>query len=184
MKKIIIIMGLLLLIASGAFGQQGYIGLFVDATHTQSCATGAGFYPVDMWIWILPGSLGTICADFRISYPVNVIQSTVTKNWPIISVDLGDLPWGYSVCFTSCQYNWVWPAHQLLYVTDPTQTWVEILKHPDTPGTCVQFYNCQPGYPDECATVFSRLGLNRVCPPDNPIGVEDSNWGAIKALYR
>ncbi len=186
MKKLIVVAaGAFLMIASGAVAQEGYIGLFIDSEHSQSCVTGAGFYPVNMWVWVLPGSLGAICTEFKIQYPYNLIQSTTTWNDFLISVILGDLYYGVSACYAVCQHNWFWIAEQLLYVTDPTQGWIEIIPHPDPDLPCgVVIATCEPGYPCACTTVYSQLGINRVCPPDNPIAVEGATWGAIKELYR
>jgi len=186
LKRLILLTLALLLVSSTAIAQPpvGYIGLFIDESHTTSCVTGVGFYPVEMWIWCLPSYAGQICAEFMIAYPPNVIQSTTTPNTAIISVTLGDLPSGMSVCYISCQWDWHWPFHQLLYVTDPTPTEVNIVKHPDPSILCVQFANCEPGYPTECATVYTKLLINQECPPEDPISTEKVSWGAIKGLYK
>jgi hypothetical protein len=109
--------------------------------------TGTGFYPVDMYIWCCPRVAGewddgVICAEFAISYPGNVIQSTITKNTGIISVDLGELPVGYSVCYVECQYDWHWIAYQRLYVTNAEPSWIEIVKHSDPNILDVQYAPC------------------------------------------
>jgi hypothetical protein len=119
--------------------------LSVDDSRAECTATGAGMYPVYIWIWVKPDSLGAICAEFMLTYPVNVIASTVTKNVPIISVDMGDLATGYSVCFITCQYDWVWVAHQLVYVTDPTPTQICVVPHPIRDSVLVS--DCTQGYP-------------------------------------
>jgi hypothetical protein len=186
LKKIVLLaVALIVLCASSAFAgyPEGYIGLFTDEAHTNWCATGTGFYPVEMWIWALPNALyGTICAEFRICYPVNVIQSTATRNDPIISVMLGDLASGISVCFIVCQWSWFWICHQLLYVTDPTQTIVYICAHPDV--GVFQFANCEPGYPVEPFIKFTSLYLNYAPPDPECMGTatEDASWGAIKSM--
>ncbi|UCF04556.1 MAG: Ig-like domain-containing protein [bacterium] len=139
--------------------EGGYIGLYVDEYHSNSCVEGEGFYPVVMWIWCLPSENGQICAEFAVSYPANVIQSTVTEN-PIVSVKLGTLETGMSVCYVSCQYDWNWPFRQMLYVADSDATTIEIIKHPDPAVSAVQFANCLPGYPIEPVTVGSKLLIN------------------------
>jgi hypothetical protein len=121
------------------------IYLSVDDSHTECTATGVAMYPVYVWIWVKPDSLGVICAEFMLSYPPNVIQSQVTKNVPIISQDVGDFPSGYSVCFITCQHDWVWIAHQLVYVLDQTQSQISVLPHPDRDSVLVA--DCRPGYP-------------------------------------
>jgi hypothetical protein len=121
-----------------------------------------------------------MCAEFMICYPANAIQSTVTANTAIISVSLGTLDTGMSVCYIVCQWDWHWCYHQLLYVTDGTQTNVEICPHP---GVGVyQLANCEPGYPVEPVIIHSMLKLNHECPPEPCIGTEEASWGAIKSL--
>lgn len=182
-KAIVLFVALLML--SGSVLADGFIGLYSDGTHTSCAANGVGMYPVEMWIWCKPDpSLGMICAEFMISYPANVIQSTVTWNDPIISVWLGDLPSGLSICFIVCQWDWTWIAHQTIYVTDPTQTMCQVWKHPDPGIPCVSLYDCTPGYPGYCVGAYPRLWLNHPngsCA--DPIATEETSWGAIKSIY-
>jgi hypothetical protein len=186
MKKALLFAVALLLVASVANAQQsfplGYIGLFTDDTHSAWCATGVGFYPVEVWVLCLPGSLGQICAEFKVCNPVNVITSTITWNTPIISVTLGDPDTGLSVCYIACQTDWHWIYHRLYYVTDPTQTYIYICAHPDI-GT-FQFANCEPGYPIEPCTALTHMYLNYEPPAPECLGMgtEDASWGAIKSM--
>lgn len=186
MKKRLLALLILFLVVTGTASaqQEGYIGLYTDDTHSQSCVTGVGFYPAQVWIWCLPGENGQICAEFSVAYPPNIVQSTVYKNTPIISVDMGDIAGGWSVCYTDCRYDFHWLAWQQIYVTDATPGWIEIVKHPSPEITCVQAANCLPGYPIECLMVLTKFGVNQECPPENPIGTEETTWGAIKGLYR
>jgi hypothetical protein len=184
MKKVIIL-AVALMMLSGAAYAGGCIGLYADADHVYCAATGVGFYPVEMWVWCQPGEEGMICAEFMISYPMNVIQSTTTKNVPIISVDMGDYASGYSVCFIQCQWDWTWPGHQLLYVTDPTPTQVCVVKHPDPNIECVQMADCTPGYPTYCVCACPSLWLNKDEDPcADPCPTEETSWGAIKGLIK
>jgi hypothetical protein len=184
MKKVALIAIALLFISGAAManGPLGYIGLFADGAHTYWCATGAGFYPVEMWIWCLPGMNGMICAEFAVGYPVNVIQSTVTWNVPLISVSLGDIPSGLSVCFVACQYNWLWIAHQTCWVTSPEMTNMYIKAHPE--AGVYQFANCLPGYPVEPCIIYTNMYINRAAPDPLCEGTatEDASWGAIKSM--
>ena len=186
MKKVIFIIVALLVLSAGsanAMYPEGYIGLFADGAHTTWCATGVGFYPVEMWIWCHPNYvLGTICSEFMICYPMNVIQSTTTWNDPIISVSLGDLASGLSVCYITCMWDWFWVAHQMLWVTDPTPTYIYICVHPDI--GVIQFANCEPGYPIEPCVAYTNLYLNAAPPDPECMGtaVKDASWGAIKNM--
>ncbi|UCD20121.1 MAG: hypothetical protein JSU64_03015 [candidate division WOR-3 bacterium] len=184
MKTVLCIVVVLVLVSSTSLAvlpPYGYMGLYIDE-HETYCTSGEGFYPVEMWIWCLPSERGMICAEFMIVYPANIIQSTVTVN-PEVSVTLGTLDTGMSVCFVDCQWDWQWPFHQALWVTDPTQTEIEIEKHPDPMIECVQFANCETGYPTECCVVHTRLCINYPeCPPWPCIGTEEASWGAIKSI--
>lgn len=182
MKKALLLLFALLLFAGSAGASTGaYMGLYTDSAHMYWCASGVGFYPVEMWIWCLPGDQGVICNEFRVSYPANVIQSTVTYN-PIIAVDLGTLPTGISVCYLACQFDWFWMYHQMLWVTDPTPTQISIVAHPDV-GT-YQISTCEPGYPLAPVTLLTNVYINRAY--DDPlcqgVATDESSWGAIKSL--
>jgi hypothetical protein len=148
MKLFITVVLLVIVIAGAVYAQLpevGYIGLYTDHPWrfdpSKSCVTGLGFYPVEMYIYCLPSNLGMLCAEFMLTYPDNVIQSTVTTN-PEVSVTLGTLDTGMSVCFVDCHWDWICPFHQSLWVIDQTPSWIEIVKHPDPMILCVQFYPC------------------------------------------
>jgi hypothetical protein len=186
MKRVIVLSVAVLMFSGVAFAEEciGFIGLYSNEGHTNCGAVGVGFYPVEMWIWCTPNSIiGMICAEFMISYPANVITSTVIKNVPIISVDMGDYASGYSVCFIECQYDWTWPGHQLIYVTDATQTQVHVVKHPDPNIECIQMADCTPGYPTYCVCFCPPLYINTENDPCQPCATEKTCWGAIKELF-
>ncbi|MBN1884095.1 MAG: hypothetical protein JW876_01060 [Candidatus Krumholzibacteriota bacterium] len=184
MKKLLLGAAILAVTATGANAMVplGYMGLYADGERGSWCVTGVGFYPVEMWIWALPGELGSICAEYMIAYPANVIQSTVTFHDPIISVALGNIASGLSVCFTECRYDWYWIAHQLLYVTGPEKTAVRIVAHPDV--GVYQFANCTPGYPLEPLVILTNLYINYGFDDAECMGtaVEEASWGAIKSM--
>jgi hypothetical protein len=186
MKRTLLLVLVLLFAAGSVSAQEGYIGLFADDTHSSWCATGVGFWPVEVWVMCLPGALGQICAEFMVCNPANVITSTITWNTPLISVTLGDPDTGLSVCYVECQLNvWHWVYHRLYYVTDPTQTYIYICPHPDV-GT-IQFANCTPGYPTEPCIRYTNFYLNSAPPDDEECTVtatETASWGAIKSMYR
>jgi hypothetical protein len=190
MKRILLISVAILLVASFANAQlppHGYIGLYTDAgappDPNSACLYPGVFIPFEMYIWALPSERGMICAEFMVVYPPNVIQSTVTTN-PVVSVTLGTLDTGMSACLILCEWDWLWYFHQTLFMTDPLPSEIQIVKHPDPAIPCVQFANCDPGYPTECCVVHTKLLLNQECPPETPVGTEDASWGAIKDLVK
>lgn len=145
--KIVTALFILLFCAAGAalaqYPDNTNIGLYLyESDHRPggSCISGSGFYPVDICIYCLPDENGLICMEFAVSYPGNVIQSTITENNDIISVMMGTLTSGMSVCYMDCQYGWHWIFKQLLYVIDQEPSWVEIIPHPE--WGYVQYMNC------------------------------------------
>ena len=151
-------------LSTPAASWNGYIGVFADAGHDiYAYCPAAGLYPIEMWIWCLPGDNGQIGAEFGVEYPANIIQSTITRNSGLISVELGELPTGYSVCYHTCQHDWHWILHQTLYVVYSEAGYITIGPHADI-GT-YQIANCQPGYPAEPVTLLTHLYYNDPCPP-------------------
>jgi hypothetical protein len=84
MKRMILLALILLLPSSRLIAQlppQGYIGLFTDDSHNEWCVANiGGIYNFTMWVWCLPSERGQMCVEFGISYPTNLILSTVTLN--------------------------------------------------------------------------------------------------------
>jgi len=168
----------------------GYIGLFAGEHHGPWCVEGEGFYPVEMWIWCLPSFNGQICSEFAISYPPNVIKSTFAANVAILAVTLPgcimceDNICKFCCCYNSCQMDWHWMCHQLLYVTDQTPSYCEIIPNPDVGA--YHFANCDDGYPFEPCIKYTNLYFNY--SPGDPecsvTAVEVTSWGAIKSLFR
>lgn len=141
--KSIFLLALFIIVFPHLICAQGdFIGLYANDEHSVSCVTGVGFYSVEMWIWCLPVQYEHLCAEFAIQYPSNVIASTVTGNTALISVTIGDLQTGISVCYVGCQSYWYWLFHQSLWVINDTPTWIEIITHPDPYIECVQFAPC------------------------------------------
>jgi hypothetical protein len=184
-RRVLISLPLAIIIstAGNANPPIGYIGLFAGDSHDSWCINGVGFYQASMWIWCLPGQNGMICAEFNVSYPANVIHSTTTYN-PYIPPIIIPMPGGYSICFSECNWDWVWIFNQVLYVTDQTQTMIEIAPHDDV--GVYQFANCEPGFPVEPCIKMTNLYINY--EPDESVcsvtGIETNSWGAIKSLFR
>jgi len=179
MKKVLLIAAALLIVAStvNALPPVGYIGLFADAGH-QVCnvMAPAPFYPFTMWIWCLPSVNGMQAAEWMVTYPTNIIGSTVTQN-PDITVALGSLNAGISVAYANCNLDWVWTHNQACYITDLAPSWIRIVPHP-TAGA-YQFANCQLGYPIEAILLLNNLAINQGCI----VATQDATWGAIKSLF-
>ena len=145
--KILSTLCVLICFAGGAalaqYPENTNIGLYLyerDYRPGGSCVSGTGFYSAEICIYCLPDENGLICIEFAVTYPENVIQSTITENDAIISVKMGSLADGMSVCFGECQTDWLWTFKQQLWVIDQEPSWVEIVPHPEWGN--VQYMNC------------------------------------------
>jgi hypothetical protein len=190
----------------------GHIGIFRDATHyigdrddflssaNTTCPPVYGqFYA---WIWVWPGLNGLHAAEFAAYFPPTISTLASVKN-PQITVERGALATGISIAFGegSCQRDWVWLYALTLMNLAPIVPWtlppsynypplpglpamyVAIIPHPGTlPVPAYQAATCEAGYPIEPLVNWTPLWL---CydPTSGPLGVEQTNWGAIKSLF-
>ncbi len=189
MKRVLLIVSVAVLMAGAAFTTTlpiGYIGVFADDTHTMgpagNYACPAQYGQFHAWIWCLPSVRGLQAAEFKLGVPSTVVRlATVTH--AIITLELGSLDDGMSVVFAEgdCKTDWVWLYDLTMMLLAPTPAKMEILPHPGTlPAPAYQFASCLPGYPIEACRYLTPL---YVCWAPSPIGVEETSWGAIKALF-
>jgi len=191
MKKCLMLLVVLVLLSPAAQAQPplGYIGLFTDASHSSWCASGTPFYPVTMYIWCLPGINGQMCAEFAIDYTADpgLIKTGATQA-PHVSVALGGLDSGMSVCFIECQTDWHWAFSQVLLVNTSSKVTIQIVPSPVVePTPLYQFANCLPKFPLEPCIVFTNLYINSQNGIDAECSTtanETATWGAIKNIYQ
>jgi hypothetical protein len=196
MKKALLIAAVIMFVASSAFAvlpPKGYIGLFKDALHDATPPINGSDYWVcpaqygnfACWIWCLPSVNGLQAAEFAVSFPATTVTLATVKN-PGITVELGSLAAGISVAFGEglCQTDWVWLYQLTMMQLGPPvlAAKIDIILHPGTlPFPSMQFASCLPGYPIEPFTYLVPL---YICwPPDYSVGVQETNWGAIKSLF-
>jgi len=171
MRQKFLIIIIILLVASAASSQLppiGYIGLYADENRAENyiqSPTGCAFYPIEMWVWALPGENGLKCAEFAVSYPeFGIFPGTLTIN-PGNSVVQGNLKDGFIICMTNCQWDWVWLAHHFLIITSLEPMMFVIIPHPGVvPEPAYQFANCLEDYPKEPCIKFTNLYVN-LYPP-------------------
>ena len=126
-----IVIALLFLRASPLAGQTpefGNIAIFADSARTASEVWGSGYHPFTVYFFCRPGSDGMMCAEYAVSYPSSVIPGDVASNAGI-SVELGTLQEGMSVCFSECRTDWVWTHSQQCFLTEATPTSMRIVAH-------------------------------------------------------
>ena len=134
--------------SQGCAPEHPYFGLYTDETHPSSCVEEVIAYSVEMWGCALPSTVGIMCIEFAIAYPLDydIIPSTVTLHPNLVAV-LGDLESGLSACYSACQMDWNWVFHQNIWVfPDASPAWVEIIPHPDNQLDLVMVVTCEDGY--------------------------------------
>ena len=184
MKKALLIAAAIMFVASSLFAQVrppvGYIGIYTDGTRTANSVCPALYGSFTAWICCLPSVNGLQAAEFAVLFPATVV-TTVTNQNPNITVALGTLAGGISVAFGEglCQTDWTWTHNLVMLSLAAVPTKIEIIKHPTTQPPAYQFASCLAGYPIEPCIYLTPLYLCQT----GPLGVEETNWGAIKSLF-
>ncbi len=187
MKKAILLVAAIIFVASSVSAQLppvGYIGIFKDATHNTDPGANvicpAPYSQFQAWIWILPPATGMQAAEWAVLFPATTVTLLTTQH-PNISVALGTMATGISVAFAegACNMEWVW-THQLQMMSlGAAPCKIEIIKHPTTQPPAHQAATCELGYPIVPLINLTPLYL---CM-DGSVGVQETNWGAIKSLF-
>jgi hypothetical protein len=183
MKKAMLLAVAVLLFAGSAFALPGtgYIGIYADAAHSVRTVCPAQYGQFQAWIYCLPSVNGLQAAEFAVSSPATAVTLVTNQN-PMISVALGSLGAGISVAFAegACQMDWVWTHNLVMMSLAAVPGQIKIIPHPGTlPVPAYQFATCQLGYPIEPCINLTPL---YICS-DGPLGVQETNWGAIKSLF-
>ncbi|MCU0638775.1 MAG: Ig-like domain-containing protein [Candidatus Krumholzibacteria bacterium] len=139
----------------------GMLGLYVDEARSSNEAATPGLFTG--WVFCLPGGNGMMCAEFMVKVPDGMILFNTTGN-PDISVALGSLTDGMSVCFTECRDDWVWTHNFSVFASTATPAEITIERHPSTQERMIA--NCLTGYPLEDVLVSSKICVNQPCLPD------------------
>ena len=129
-------------------GRYAYMGLYVDGAHSldrQDIPNAWVSYTT--WVWILPGSYGLMCSEFKLIQPEWNLCIGTTPN-PLNSNFIGS-PYtdkGVSICFAHCQTDWVW-LYQLeqLPTSAGVPGYIEIVKIPQADYLWIS--NCVCGTP-------------------------------------
>lgn len=164
MKKFLSIILPILIVAVSAAAEGpdvGSIGLYIDDQHSNNEVATPGTFTA--YVFCLPGPDGMICAEFGIDLPAGMTIFGVTEN-PGVSVALGSLAAGMSVCFLDCRTDWVWTHSFSVMDIAGGPAEIAVVRHQSV-GTRI-FANCLPGYPLEEVFVSSKICLNQACPPD------------------
>lgn len=160
----------------------GYIGLYVDNAHVQTCVP----HPISsrhytVWSWCQTSDVGVQGASFDVLWSGNLYRGAPQYNWSIIDHTYGHFVGGMEFTYSACQYGWHWIHKEDISQIDPTHypnyLYIEdgVAPHQGCVRTCQvvgeqwrQFVILTNVYFGYCS----------------PIGTEGRSWGAIKDLYR
>jgi hypothetical protein len=186
MKKALLIAAAVMFVASSVVAVDlppvGYIGVYGDAGHTLNSVCPAPYAGFPAWIMCLPPAEGLQAAEFALNLPAGQVISLAAVKNPNITVELGALTTGISIAFgeTTCQLDWVYLYQLTLMMLGPGPSRVDIIPHPGVqPVPAYQFASCALGYPIVPCIFHTPLYLCQ----SGPLGVQESNWGAIKSLF-
>ena len=179
MKKALLLTAVMLLGASVAFGQAGYIGLFADPAGTDcflpDVMTGGlvPYYAVHM--------AATVTGSQWAAPKPACYLSTYLNDTPVFPVTVGNSQVGVSIGYGACYSS---PIHCLTLnvfpvgATQPCCQW-DVGPDPNAGGI----------FAVDCAFVtipasgaFGMVNGNTTdCPCSNP--TEETTWGKVKSLY-
>lgn len=163
----------------------GYIGMFADTDHAANSICPPQYGVFHAWIWCLPSENGLQGAQFAVRFPETAVTGNITMN-PAISPVIGSLQSGTAFHFdlSYCQTDWVWTHDITLIILAALPSTIDIISNPWAyPAPAYEFMTCEWSYPWEPCINLTPL---YICwsPDPGPISAEETNWGAIKALYK
>ncbi len=186
MKRLVLISVVLLFAGSVAFAQGGALGIYSDQVGSSCYLSGQLFVPVTYWV-VHQLTPGATAVAFSAPQPACMMGAIFLGDIMMQPVQIGNsqigVAVGYAGCFTSpitvlgIQYLPVAPI--------PPCCPYPVLPDPMAPSGTIEVTDCGfnliTGVPGGTSMVE---GNPNDCICDGVIGVEESTWGSIKALYR
>jgi hypothetical protein len=164
----------------------GYIGIFADTSRAANSVCTAQYESFEAWIWCLPSENGLRGAEFAVRFPANIVTLNIVTN-PVINPVIGGLANGIAFNFDYCQTDWVWTHCITLLPLAVLPATIDIMPYPwSYPVPAHKFTTCAWGSDGYLVEPCINLTPLYLCwaPEPGPIGVEETSWGAIKALCR
>ena len=161
---------------------QSRIGLYTDDAHS-SIAVNKIEDPCvfDLWVWILPGENGAICAEYKLDIPESMIPQSVlinTENSITMGVAYGSP--GFSICFNECQTDWFWTTKITIFLADRTP--LALLPLPYDDSETMITASCLPNYSIESLITLNALSVNYALPPILT-GLEITGQTSLRAFF-
>jgi len=183
MKKLLVISAIVLLCASAAACQVGYIGLYVDYAYMTCDYTdyGPALVPVYAVHKMTPGTTGSrwriqASGDFTCIYTGEVIH---------VPTSSGDTQAGLTASYDACRSSDILIAtiNYFCQGTSPRCARIDVVGDPASASGEVEVVDC--AYVTHQAMGWSIIMNNDGnCGWCQPHPVEATTWGSVRALYR
>jgi hypothetical protein len=185
MRRLMIIGLFVLLSCSHAYGHNGSIGLYADAS-LNNCSGYYGYYSIDsVYVFYVRGqgpNLGKE-VDFRLQLSSPDMTFSQTVVWsPRVKSTVGDIQTGISLRSDICMgMNEAVVPLGLVIIFNTSYEWItsylSVVPHPSS--GMISIGECDP--PETIVPVPGGVFVfNGACN----VGVKTSSWGAIKSLYQ
>ncbi|MFO7914520.1 MAG: hypothetical protein R6U43_02375 [Candidatus Krumholzibacteriales bacterium] len=182
MKKLILTLAIILLLATDVYACEAYTAfLFTEGEDptAETCeAYPAQFESIDIRLWICSDP-GRGLAGFELGIDFDSDDTVGYTLNPGVGPIIGDITSeAFAGAFMVCQTDqWVWIVkYQVLYAGTPHR--IYLVLNSETVQSIVT--SCETDYPQYELSEGNRFGVNMACIVDS----EEESWGAVKAMYR
>ena len=176
--------------ANGQYLSDSSITAYSDPAGNMCTLADNGEQALQVYVVHSVGSnpLGVVAADFRVVASSGFAADYVGENIEPGFLVLGDLRSGIQIAYALCVSGSFLVAtitYQGHGTSQPCSA-IEIQPHPQAPSGAIEVMDCY--FDTARASTLGSLYVNveeGACAPwCNPVSVESSTWGRVKALYR
>ncbi|UCG51714.1 MAG: hypothetical protein JSW58_16265 [Candidatus Latescibacterota bacterium] len=179
MKRILLVAMVCALVVSPAFGQAGSIGLFSDVTGTD-CNLYDQQQGLCSFHIVHVMSPGATACQFSAPQPACLQATYLSDTFPIMVV--GNTQTGVAIGYGACVSSPIHVGDINYFCQGLTASccYYPVLPDPNIPSGQIDVMDCNLNL------VYATGGVGIINPDEScecDVAVEDSTWGAVKALY-
>jgi hypothetical protein len=188
MKRILLLTTVMVLGATMAFAQGGYVGIFnspvpgpnpLDNCHLPDNVAGlCSYYVIHM------GTPGATATQFSAPQPACMLAVFLsdTAVYPVtIGGSQGGVAIGYGACIGSP--NNVLIINYFCQALTPPCCEYPILPDPNVPSGSIEVVDCLNNLITGVGSQSGWINGDSSCPCEEPVATEETTWGKVKALY-
>ena len=182
MKKLLLLSLGILLCASIAYGQAGYIGLFSDPAYT-TCSfvdAGAALVPIYVVHKVTPGATAV---QFVVT-PGGGFNCTYTGEIIAVPVSIGNTQAGLSASYGGCLPSDILIATVNYFCMGTSPACASLTVEPDlaAPSGTIEVIDCSFVKLEGNGSVF-YMNPDGSCDCGEIVPTQETSWGQIKSLY-